>query len=219
MNEEIFKKVDKYIDDLFAQEDEALTSTIKSIEDANMPQHSVSPNQGKFLQVMARLCQAKNILEIGTLGAYSTTWLARVLPADGKLITIELNPAYAELAKKNIERSKLSEKVEFKVGEALSVLKEINGSYTFDMIFIDAHKPSYIEYFEWALENSHSGTLIIADNVIREGQVLDLNTKDEKVLGVQSFNKMIANNSRVMSTIIPTVGNKGYDGMAISVVI
>ncbi len=165
MNEELFTKVDRYIDELLAPEDEVLASTIKSLDEAGMPQHSVSPNQGKLLQIFAKSCNAKNVLEIGTLGGYSTIWLARALPENGKMITIELDPKYAEVAHKNIKKANLQNKVEIRVGEALEVLETING--TFDLIFMDAHKPSYKKYFEWALRHARPGTLIIADNVIR----------------------------------------------------
>lgn len=216
MNEELFTKVDQYINQLLAPEDEALTSTIKSLDEVGMPQHSVSPNQGKLLQIFAKLCNVKNILEIGTLGGYSTIWLARALPDDGKLITIELDSKYAEVAHKNIRKAKLQSKVDIRVGEALEVLDTIEG--TFDMIFMDAHKPSYTKYFEWALRHARPGTLIVADNVIREGKVLDENSTDEKVKGVQQFNTMLAANAEVSATIIPTVGAKGYDGMALAIV-
>lgn len=216
MNEELFTKVDQYIDELLAPEDEVLVSTIKSLDEAGMPQHSVSPNQGKLLQIFTKSCNAKNVLEIGTLGGYSTIWLARALPESGKLISIELNPKYAKVAQKNIEKANLQDKVDIRVGEALDVLETIDG--TFDLIFIDAHKPSYKKYLEWALRHARTGTLIIADNVIREGKVLDKDTTEEKVRGVQEFNAMLANNAEVSATIIPTVGAKGYDGMALAIV-
>ena len=216
MDNELFSNVDKYIDYLFQLEDEALSSAIKLMDEAQMPQISVSPVQGKFLQVLAKLCNAENILEIGTLGGYSTIWMARALPDDGKLITIELEAQHAEIAQKNIERAGLKEKVEIKIGEALEVLKSIDG--TFDMFFLDAHKPSYTKYFEWALKHSHSGTLIVTDNVIRQGDILDINSEDENVIGTQHFNDMLASCKEVSAAIIPTVGIKGYDGIAIAVV-
>lgn len=216
MKNKLFTKVDQYIDELLAPEDEVLASTIKSLDEAGMPQHSISPNQGKLLQIFAKLCNAKNILEIGTLGGYSTIWLARALPDNGKLITIELDPKYAEVARGNIEKANLQNKVEIRVGEALEVLQSIDG--TFDMIFIDAHKPSYTKYFEWALRHARPGTLIVADNVIREGKILDENSAEEKVKGAQEFNAMLAAKAEVSATIIPTIGAKGYDGMALAIV-
>ena len=220
MNDELYNKVDDYIQKLFASEDGVLLSTKKSLDKADMPQHSVFANQGKLIQILALLCNAKKILEIGTLGGYSTIWLARALPDDGNLISIELDPKYAEVARKNIENAHLSKKVIIKIGEALSVLDKLEREQidTFDLIFIDAHKPSYVKYFEWAFRHSHDGTLIIADNVIREGKVLDPNIKDEKVKSVQQFNEILASNKDVLATIIPAITGNGYDGMAIAIV-
>ncbi len=220
MDDELYKKVDDYIKKLFTPEDNILLSTIKSLDKADMPQHSIFANQGKLLQIFAMLCNAKKILEIGTLGGYSTIWLARALPDDGTLITIEIDPKYAEVARKNIENANLSKKVVIKIGEALSVLEtlEREEGYIFDLIFIDAHKPSYVKYFEWALRYSHVGTLIVADNVIREGQVLTPISNDDKVKGVQQFNEMLASNKKIHSIIIPTITGNGYDGMALALV-
>ncbi len=216
VNKGLFTRVDEYINRLLAQEDDVLVATLKSLDDASMPQHSISPNQGKFLQILLQSCGAKNVLEIGTLGGYSTIWMARALPDGGKFITIELDPRYAEVARTNIKRAKLQDRVDIKVGEALEVLATIDD--TFDMIFMDAHKPSYSAYLEWALQHSHPGTLIIADNVIREGKVLDTDNNEEKVKGVQEFNAVLATKSELTATIIPTVGAKGYDGMALAIV-
>lgn len=216
MNGQLFVKVDEYIGQLLAPEDEVLISTIKSLHNAGMPQHSISANQGKFLQILAMLCSAKNILEIGTLGGYSAIWLARALPDDGKLTSIELDINYIKVAKQNIVQAKLQNKIDIRAGEALKILDTI--SDTFDMIFIDAHKPSCTKYFEWSLGHVHRGTLIVADNVIREGKVLDKNSQDEKVLGVQQFNSVLAKSEKVTATIISNIGIKGYDGMAIAIV-
>lgn len=220
MNPELFSQVDNYISNLLAHEDQALTDTIKSLDREGLPQHSVSPNQGKFLQVMMIACNAKRVLELGTLGAYSTIWLARALPANGKVITIEVDKHHAEVAQKNIDNAGLSQKVELRVGKALDILPQMIGENNepFDMIFIDADKPPYTQYFEFALQLSRPGTIIICDNVIREGKVLDNHSSDEKVQGVQRFNKMLSENKNVTSTILHTVGVKEYDGMAISVV-
>lgn len=220
MDTRIFEKVDAYISELLAPEDVVLKNTITSLDDAAMPQHSVSPNQGKFLQVMAVACNAKNILELGTLGGYSTIWLARALPGGGKLISIEANGHHAEVAVKNIQAAGLSDKVEVHVGKALDILPKLRDKNIepFDMIFIDADKPPYTEYFEFALSLSRPGTLIICDNVIREGKVLDDNSDDEKVKGVQRFNAMLSKNKKVTATILHTAGVKEYDGMAIAVV-
>ncbi|NHM07982.1 O-methyltransferase [Flavobacterium sp. CYK-4] len=219
MNQEIFTKVDNYISNLLATEDEILKQTINSLDRHNLPQHSISPNQGKFLQVMIALCNAKNILEIGTLGGYSTIWLARGLPENGRVVTLEVDKNHAEVARENIVKAGLENKVEMKVGKALDILPTlIAKNEVFDMIFIDADKPPYTEYFEYALELSRPGTLIVCDNVIREGKVLDENSRDEKVLGVQRFNEMLSRNNNVTATILHSVGVKEYDGMAIAVV-
>lgn len=220
MDTEIFSKVDKYISDLLAPEDKALTDAIKSLDSEGLPQHSVSANQGKFLQVMMIVCNAKKVLELGTLGGYSTIWLARALPDNGKIITIEVDKHHADVAQKNIENAGLSQKIDLRVGKALDILPQIiaENDERFDMIFIDADKPPYTEYFDFALQLSRPGTLIICDNVIREGKVLDNNSEDDKVQGVQRLNKMLSENKRVTATILHTVGVKEYDGMAIAVV-
>lgn len=220
MDIELFSQVDNYISSLLAPEDKALTDTIKSLESEGLPQHSISPNQGKFLQVMMIACNAKKVLELGTLGGYSTIWLARALPDNGKLITIEFDRHHGEVAQKNIDNAGLSQKVDLWIGKALDILPQIikESEEPFDMIFIDADKPPYTEYFDYALQLSRPGTLIICDNVIREGKVLDDNSTDEKVQGVQRLNKMLSENKKVTATILHSVGVKEYDGMAIAVV-
>jgi caffeoyl-CoA O-methyltransferase len=220
MNNDIFEQVDKYIGQLLAPEDEALTAAIASLDKAGMPQISVTPSQGKLLQVMALLCNAKTILELGTLGGYSTIWMARALPEAGKIISVESDAAHAAVAQQNIERAGLAAKVDIRTGKALDILPALiaNGEGPFDMIFIDADKPPYPEYFEYALQLSRPGTLIIADNVIREGQVLDPHCPDERVAGVQRLNKLLSGHTGVTATIIQTVGIKEHDGMAIAVV-
>ncbi|MCC6279008.1 MAG: O-methyltransferase [Saprospiraceae bacterium] len=221
MNQNLFASVDHYIKNLLAPEDEALKATIQSITDNQIPQMSVSPNQGKFLQVLATLCRAQKILEVGTLAGYSTIWLARALPPNGRLVSIEFDPLHARVAQENMQRAGLAEQVDIRVGKAIDILPEIaaQGIGPFDLIFIDADKPPYAEYYEWALKLSRPGTLIIADNVIREGKVLDPNSSDEKVQGVQRLNQMLATDNRVTATIIQTVGEKEHDGMVIAVVL
>jgi predicted O-methyltransferase YrrM len=220
MNQKLFESVDLYIGELLGVEDDVLKGTLKSMKEAGIPAINVSANQGKFLQVLARLSNAAKILEIGTLGGYSTIWLGRALPKNGQLITIELEQAHAGVAQQNIIKAGLEQIVDIRVGKALDILPaiEAEGSGPFDIIFIDADKPPYTEYFEWALKLSRPGTLIVADNVIREGKILDPESNDEKVRGVQRFNKMLADNKQVTATIIQTVGNKEHDGMAIAVV-
>jgi len=220
MNNTIFENVDHYISNLLAPEDEALRQATKTIEGHNIPNASISPNQGKFLQLLALLCNSKNILELGTLAGYSTIWMARALPRDGKLITLEADPKHAAVAQKNIERAGLASQVQIKTGKALDILPQLHaeGAGPFDMIFIDADKPPYAEYFEWALRLSRPGTLIVADNVIRDGKVLDENSTEPAVNGAQRFNKMLAANTAVTATILQMVGVKEYDGMALAVV-
>lgn len=220
MSKQLFGDVDNYISKLLGSHDEALNATVNSIAEHGIPQISVSANQGKFLQVLARSCNAKKILEVGTLAGYSTIWLARALPKDGKLITLELEPKHAAVAQKNIDRAGLGSLVTIIVGKAIETLPKLveEGVGPFDMIFIDADKPPYTEYFDWALKLSRPGTLIVADNVIRDGKVLDTQSTDEIVTGVQRFNEMLSKNTLVTATIIQTIGVKDHDGMALAVV-
>ncbi len=220
MDNKIFESVDKYICDFFVPQDEALLATERSLKEADMPPISISANQGKFLHMLALLCNAKKILEVGTLAGYSTIWMARALPSDGKLVTLEYDPKHASVAQKNIDRAGLSTKVEIRVGKGLDTLPKLveEGAGPFDMIFIDADKPPYTEYFQWALKLSRKGSLIIADNVIRDGKILDPTSEDEMVQGVQRFNKFLSQTQEVTATILQMVGTKEYDGMAIAIV-
>jgi len=220
MDLKIFGAVDEYITGLFEQEDSSLTAVEQSIKESNIPPISISPNQGKFLQLLARLCHAKKILEIGTLAGYSTIWLARALPKDGKLITLEYEPLHARVSQTNIDRAGLSSVVEIRVGKGIDLLPKLveEGAGPFDMIFIDADKPPYKEYFDWSLKLSRPGTLIVADNVIREGKVLQDKSPDEMVAGVKRFNAALAVNPAVTATIIQTIGAKEHDGMALAIV-
>ena len=220
MPDKIYNQVDKYISDLFVKKDPVLESVTKSIEESGIPQISVSPNQGSFLQVMALACNAKKILEVGTLAGYSTVWMGRALPADGQLISIEVEPKHAEVASSNIKKAGLEEKVSIRIGKAIEVLPQLikENAGPFDMIFIDADKKPYAEYFQLALDLSRPGTLIIADNVIREGKVLDGSNDDEMVKGARRFNSVLADETRVTATIVQTIGDKDHDGMALAVV-
>ncbi len=221
MNQKIFEAVDKYISDLFIPPDESLVAAERSHRLENIPQINVSSNLGKLLYLFARLSKAKKILEVGTLAGYSSIWMAKALPEDGRLISLEIDPRHAEVARKNIDRAGLSSKVEIRVGKAIDLLPDLvdEKAGPFDMIFIDADKPPYTEYFEWSLKLSKSGTLIIADNVIRDGKVLDQNQEDPMVKGAQRFNKALAANRNVSATILQTIGVKEYDGMAIAIVV
>jgi caffeoyl-CoA O-methyltransferase len=220
MNQDIFASVDKYIDGLFGGQDAILQEVANNIEKAGLPAISISPAQGRFLHLIAKLCKAKKILELGTLGGYSTIWMARALPGDGKLISLELDPAHAKVAGQNIDRAGLGSVVEIRVGKALDLLPVIEqeGVAPFDLIFIDADKQPYATYFQWALKLSRPGTLIIADNVVRDGKVVDPDSKDEMVIGVQKLNKLLGETSAVTGAIIQTVGLKEHDGMAFALV-
>lgn len=220
MNTKLFSEVDNYISNLLAVEDEILKSILASINENGIPSISITPSQGKFLQVLMAACNAKNVLELGTLGGYSTIWMARALPNNGKIITVDNNAKHTELARQNIAYAKLTSKVEFRTGKALDILHSMvnEKKEPFDFIFIDADKPPYTEYFQCALKLSRSGTIIVCDNVIREGGILDENSEDENVKGVQRFNKYLSENSNVAATIIQSVGAKGFDGMAVAVV-
>jgi len=220
MDKELFIAVDQYINNLFNTDDLSLTLTEQSIKDSNIPSISISANQGKFLHLLAKLCNAGKILEIGTLAGYSTIWLARALPPTGRLITLEYEQLHADVARQNIAHAGLSELVEIRVGKAIDSLPILveEGAGPFDMIFIDADKPPYTEYLDWAIKLSRPGTLIVADNVIREGKVLDAEISDEMVAGVKRFNTALAADTRVTATIIQTVGSKEHDGMALAIV-
>lgn len=220
MNTEIFKQVDDYIKDMFAEEDDALKETIASLQKEGMPQISVSANQGKFLQLMALLAGAKKILELGTLGGYSTIWMARALPPEGRLISLEVNEHHAAIAKDNVRKAGVGEKVEIRVGKALDLLPQMieKGEGPFDLIFIDADKPPYADYFQYALRLSRSGTVILCDNVVREGKVLREDSTDEAVTGARRFNRVLSETKNVTATILQTVGAKEYDGIAVAIV-
>ena len=219
MNPSLFTQTDDYITGLFA-DDETLHYTIDYINKSGIPQESISPVQGRLLQVLMAACNAGRILEIGTSGGYSTLWMAKALPANGKIITIEVNENHASVARHNFENAGMSDRIQIIIGKAVEILPQlIKEKVTpFDFIFIDADKPPYKEYFEYALKLSRKGTIIVCDNVIRAGKVLDPGSNDEKVQGVQRFNKMLSENKNVVATILQMVGVKEHDGMAIAVV-
>ncbi|HEX3092869.1 MAG TPA: O-methyltransferase [Candidatus Angelobacter sp.] len=212
--------VDSYIADLFLAPDPVLEAALASSAAAGLPAISVSAAQGKLLHVLARVQGARRILEIGTLGGYSTIWLARALPADGRLISLEVNPKHAEVAHANVARAGLTSVVEIRQGAALDTLPKLvsEGHGPFDLIFIDADKPGYAGYLQWSLKLARQGTLIIADNVVRKGAVADPASRDENVQGIRKFNEVLAAEKRVTTTVIQTVGSKGYDGLALILV-
>ena len=220
MSEEQWSDVDRYITDLLLEPDEALTAALEASEAGGLPKISVTPNQGKLLMLLSQMQKAERTLEIGTLGGYSTIWLARGLVPGGKLITLEVNPDYAAVARSNIARARLAENVEIMIGAGLESLRKLKGENcpAFDLIFIDADKASYDVYFELALSLSRTGTLIIADNVIRKGTVIDAVTEDMNVCGVRRFYELMAAEPKVSATAIQTVGSKGYDGFAFALV-
>jgi len=221
VTQEQWTRVDDYLAGTLELSDAVLEAALDASRAAGLPAISVSPAQGKLLHLLARAMGVRSILEIGTLGGYSTIWLARALEPGGKVITLELDPKHAEVASGSIAKAGLSDSVEIHVGKAIETLPQLahSGDAPFDFIFIDADKKSIPEYFEWALKLSRVGTLIIVDNVIRAGAVVDANTTDADVQGVRRFNEMVAREPRVLVTTLQTVGSKGYDGLAFVLVV
>ena len=221
MAQDQWTAVDNYFTDLFAKPYPVFAQAQEASAAAGLPEISVSPPQGKFLSILARIRGARRILEIGTLGGYSTIWLAHGMARDGRLITLESDPKHAEVARSNIARAGFGEVVEVRCTLAIDGLRQIlnDGEGPFDLIFIDADKPSIPDYFWWALRLSRVGAVIIVDNVVRDGEVIDAESKDASVQGVRRFMEMLKSESRVAATAIQTVGVKGYDGFAIGVVI
>jgi len=220
MSERQWNDVDEYLAGLFLPPDRALEETQASSAAAQLPPISVAPNQGKLLELLARMQRSRRILEIGTLGGYSTIWLARALPDDGQLVTLELESLHADVARKNIDQAGLGSLVDIRVGPAATSLQDLidDESEPFDFIFIDADKENYPTYLELSLQLSRAGTVIVADNVIRDGEVVNSNSSDERVQGTRAFLAMAAANERVEGTAIQTVGSKGYDGFALLLV-
>jgi predicted O-methyltransferase YrrM len=220
MAQEQWTAVDGYIADLFIAPDFALEAALDASNAAGLPAISVSPAQGKLLHLLARVQGASSILELGTLGGYSTIWLARALPPEGHVLSLEIDPLRAELARANVARAGLASAVEIRLGRAEDSLQQLitQGHAPFDLIFIDADKPGYAEYLKWSLKLSRAGTLIIADNVVRKGAVADPASTDENVQGIRKFNELLAAEKRVTTTVIQTVGSKGYDGFALILV-
>ena len=220
MSQDLWTAVDAYLTDTLLPPDPGLDESQAASDAAGLPSIQVSAAQGKLLEILARILGATNILEVGTLGGYSTIWLARALPPNGKLVTLELDPKHAEVAKENIARAGFSEQVELRVGNALETLPRLasEGYGPFDLSFIDADKASIPQYFTLALQMSRPGALIVVDNVVREGAVIDADSEDASVQGVRRLNEMIAAESRVSATVLQTVGVKGYDGFAVILV-
>jgi predicted O-methyltransferase YrrM len=220
MTQEVWTAVDDYINALLVPSDPVLDAALEASVAAGLPPINVSPTQGQLLFLLARLQRARTILEIGTLGGYSTLWLARALPEGGCLITLEVEPKHAEVARANFARAGLSDVIALRLGKALDTLPRLaaEGAGPFDLIFIDADKPSNPEYFAWALELSRPGSLIVVDNVVRGGKVADAKSDDPSVQGVRRLFERVKAEPRVSATAIQTVGGKGYDGFALMLV-
>jgi predicted O-methyltransferase YrrM len=215
---EVWAAVDRYLGDLLKLDDPVLDAALHASVAAGLPEIQVSALQGRLLHMIAQVHGARRILEIGTLGGYSTIWLARALPPDGRLISLELEPRHAEVARANVERAHLSDRVEVRVGPAVDSLAKLHAEYSapFDLIFIDADKESYPEYLTWALRLSRAGTLIIADNVIRNGTIVEPLHPDPRVQAIRRFWEQLAAEARLTTAPIQLVGSKGYDGWAIA---
>jgi predicted O-methyltransferase YrrM len=220
MIEEDWAGVDEYLAGLLVPADADLEAAVRDGVVAGLPQIQVSPVQGKMLNLLARIRGARRILEIGTLAGYSTIWLARALPADGRLVTLEANPAHAAVARANIGRAALDRIVEVRVGAALDSLPALaaEGGGPFDLVFIDADKEHNPEYVSWALRLSHPGTVIVVDNVVRDGRVLDGGSDGPEIRGIRRMLELIATEPRIDATALQTVGVKGWDGFAVLLV-
>jgi len=221
MAEERWGEVDDFLDALLIAPDPALEAALRTSAAAGLPSIQVSPSQGKWLHLLALAVQARRILEVGTLGGYSTIWLARALPPEGRLVTLELDPVHAEVARANLVRAGVADRVEIRLGKALETLPKLADERAgpFDVTFIDADKPPTAEYFDWAVRLSHRGSVIVVDNVVRGGSVADAYDGDPKVEGIRRFLDRLAHEPRVHATVLQTVGRKGYDGFALAVVV
>ncbi|HFK5792440.1 TPA: O-methyltransferase [Enterobacter asburiae] len=210
--------VDNYMISSLIPDDDVLSQVLEKNNRAGLPEHDVAANQGQLLALFVRMTQARRILEIGTLGAYSSIWMARALPPDGKLITLEADPTHADVARQNIRLAGLNDRIELIEGPALNSLENFGDVPPFDLIFIDADKPNNPGYLEWALHYSRPGTVIIGDNVVRDGEVINGQSDDARVLGVRRFIEMIGDNPRLTATALQTVGVKGWDGFTLAIV-
>jgi predicted O-methyltransferase YrrM len=219
MTEELWTAVDRYFGDLLVSTDPALDEALADSATAGLPAINVSPVQGKLLHLLARAIGASNVLEIGTLGGYSTIWLARALPDGGRVISLEADPRHAQVARANITRAGLDDRVEVRLGMALDLLPKLaERAEPFDFVFIDADKPNNAAYFDWALKLSRAGAIIVVDNVVRGGEVIAAASDSPTAQGVHRFLERLAAEPRVTATAIQTVGGKGYDGFAIALV-
>jgi predicted O-methyltransferase YrrM len=214
----VWDEVDAYFTTHLAPDDEALAATLRDSDAAGLPHINVAGNQGKLLQLLAQIQGARHILEIGTLGGYSTIWLGRALPADGRLVSLEYDPVHAEVATRNIARAGLDNLVEVRVGPALESLPKLadENPPPFDLVFIDADKANNPHYVEWALKLTSTGSLIVLDNVVRGGRVTDAGSTATDVVGTRAAIELIGSHPRLSGTAIQTVGTKGYDGFAVA---
>ena len=217
----LWAAVDRYFSELMAPADEDLKAAQKANRKAKLPPIDVSPLQGKFLHVLVRIAQAKRVLEIGTLGGYSTIWMARALPEGGRIVTLEFEPRHAEVARANLRKAGVADRVEVRVGAALKSLPKLatSGDGPFDLIFIDADKENNPQYLEWALKLSHPGTVIVIDNVARHGRIIRAGSTEKDIQGTRRCLEMMAAEPRLSATALQTVGVKGQDGFAIAVVL
>jgi predicted O-methyltransferase YrrM len=220
MTKELWTAVDQYICSQLVPADPVLDQVLESSAAAGLPPIAVTPNLGKLLYLLAKIQGAKKILEIGTLAGYSTIWLARALPPGGRLITLEADPKHAEISRNNIAKAGLSQTVEVRLGNALEALPRLEAEKCgpFDLIFVDAEKRDNPDYFVWSLKLSRPGTILVFDNVVRDGAVIDPSNTTPSVEGIRRFNELVAAEPRVTATAIQTVGSKGYDGFAIALV-
>ena len=218
--QDVWTRVDNYFGDLLTPTDDKLDAALLANEQGGLPPIDVTRLQGKFLDFLVRISGARRVLEIGTLGGYSTIWLARALPEGGRIVSLELDPHHAEVARANFENAGVLDRVDLIVGPALETLPNLEKTAApFDLIFIDADKQSYPQYLHWALKLSRPGTVIVADNVVREGKVIEPDCDDPNVQGVRRFTKLLAAEPRLSATVLQTVGTKGYDGFALAVVL
>jgi len=217
MKQEIWTAVDSYYEDLMVRSDPRFSKIIEASNEAGLPPISITSSLGKLLELLVRFLGAGRILEIGTLGGYSTAWLAQGLPSGGKLITLEIDPEHAAVAQRNLSQFEFSSLVDIRVGEALDTLGTLDEDREgpFDLIFIDANKSQYSEYLDWSIKLSRPGTAIIADNVVRRGNIINVNSEDPSVKGIRDFNLKVSNEPRLRATVLQTVSSKGYDGFSL----
>jgi predicted O-methyltransferase YrrM len=220
MSHELWSAVDDYLVSTVVRPDAEVEAAVTASTEAGLPEIAVSPTQGKLLHLLATLTGARRILEVGTLGGYSTIWLARALPSDGLLVSLEVDPHHAQVARENIDRAGLDSKVEIVLGPAIDTLRELSAerNEAFDLVFIDADKQNNPEYFDFAVRLGRPGTLIIVDNVVRDGAVVEVDSSDPAVEGTRRLHEQVGADARVGATAIQTVGSTGYDGFLMAVV-